>query len=218
MPRSLFDLTGKTALVTGGNGGVGLGYATGMARQGANLVIWGRNRDKNESAAAELRSVGSPNVFTQIVDVTSEAAVKAGFSEAVTQSGRLDCVVSNAGHATTESSFAEISTAAWNALLDVQLNGGFYVLREAARHMIGRAQTPERGGSIMICGSLSIFGGAQGIQHYGAAKGGLASMMKGIAAELGQYGVRVNMVAPGYIKTAMAADGDLDELLPHVPP
>ena len=209
---SLFDLTGKTALVTGGNGGVGLGYARGMARQGAAIVIWGRNAEKNQAAKAALLELGSPAVHTMEVDVSVERAVIEGFESAVqVAGGRIDCVVSNAGFGQGFPSISTIPTEDWQRLLDVHLTGGFYVVRAAARHMQHRAEKGAPGGSILICGSLSVFGGAPGLMGYSAAKSGLVGVMRSAAAELAQYGMRVNMVAPGYIKTAIVDNPAVDE-------
>lgn len=208
----MFDLSGVTALVTGGNSGVGLGYATGMARQGANIVIWGRNPEKNRAAEEHLRRAGSPMVCSDIVEISSETAIREGFERAIQiADGHIDCVVSNAGHGGGQHSLAETPTGVWEDFLKVHLTGGFWVVREAARHMTARADTPRRGGSILICGSLSVFAGAPGLSHYSAAKGGLASLMRCVATELGQHGVRVNMVAPGYIKTGIVNDPAVDE-------
>lgn len=210
--RSMFDLTGKTALVTGGNSGVGLGYARGMAREGANIVIWGRSAEKNAAAEAELREAGSPDVRSRNVEISSESAVQGAFDEAVEAAGgRIDCVVSNAGYGKSFPSIADIPTDEWQRMLDVHLNGGFYVVRAAARHMKRRALAGSGGGSILICGSLSVFGGAPGLMAYSAAKSALAGVMRSAAAELAQYGVRVNMVAPGYIKTGIVDDPAVDE-------
>ena len=195
-----FDLTGKTVLVTGGNSGLGLAFARGMARQGANAILWGRNENKNADAVAELTEMGV-KVFAQVVDVADEAQVIAGFAEAVKRVGKIDCVVQNAGFANGAPSFMEISTEQYHAQIGVALHGGFYTLREAAKHMVARAKAGDPGGSIILCGSGTVFGGIQGMEHYGAAKSGLAHMMRGMAAELGRYGIRVNMIAPGYIRT-----------------
>lgn len=198
---NMFDLTGKTALVTGGNGGLGLAFARGMVKQGANAILWGRNKDKNAAAAAELSGLGV-KVFTQAVDVSVEEQVVSGFTEAVTWAGgKIDCVVQNAGFANGAPSFMEISTEQYHAQIGVALHGGFYTLREAARHMAARADAGDPGGSIILCGSGTVFAGIKGMEHYGAAKAGLASMMRGMATELGRFGVRVNMIAPGYIRT-----------------
>jgi NAD(P)-dependent dehydrogenase (short-subunit alcohol dehydrogenase family) len=205
MARNLFDLSGKTALVTGGSSGIGLGYARGMARQGASIVIWALEEDRNKAAEAMLRDLGSPRVVSAVLDVSSEESVRAEFQRAVATMGKIDCVVSNAGQATALPSFAEMSSKDWHALLNVHLNGGFYVVREAVRHMLTNPVGPGGRGSILITGSLAVFAGGQGIEHYCAAKGGLASMMKSVAAECGKSGIRVNMIAPGYVDTAMSS-------------
>lgn len=202
----MFDLTGKTALVTGGNGGLGLAFARGMAKQGANAILWGRNEKKNAEAVAELTALGV-KAFAQVVDVAVEAQVIAGFAAAVKRAGKIDCVVQNAGFANGAPSFMDITTEQYHAQMNVALHGGFYTLREAARHMVARAEAGDPGGSIILCGSGSVFGGIKGMEHYGAAKAGLASMMRGMAAELGKFGIRVNMIAPGYVKTDIGGGG-----------
>ena len=205
MAKNLFDLTGKTALITGGSSGIGLGYARGMAQQGANIVIWSLDASQNKAAESLLRELGSPRVMSEVLDVSSEDGVKVGFQRAVETMGRIDCVVSNAGQAAALPSLVEISSKDWHALLNVHLHGGFYVVREAARHMLNNPVTPAGRGSILITGSLAVFAGGTGIEHYCAAKGGLASFMKSAAAELGKHRIRVNMVAPGYVDTAMSS-------------
>lgn len=207
----LFDLSGKTALVTGGNSGLGLAYARGMARQGSDIVIWGRNPDKNAAASAELAAFGV-KVLAQEVDVTSEEQIVAGFAEAVAWAGRIDTVVQNAGFANAAPAFTEISTEQFRSQIEVALSGGFFTLRTAARHMVARAEAGDPGGSIILCGSGTIFAGTKGLEHYGAAKAGLAAMMRGMAAELGAHGIRVNMIAPGYIKTDLGSGGGPDEM------
>jgi len=100
-------------------------------------------------------------------------------------------------------SFPDMTSEMYHGLLNVNLHGAFYTLREAARHMRDRAAAGDRGGSIVACGSLSIFHGLQGMEHYAAAKGALAAMIKSIAREMAQYGVRANMIALGFILTGM---------------
>jgi len=204
---SLFDLTGKTALVTGGNGGIGLGYATGMARQGAAIVIWGRNAEKNKAAEARLLEAGAPRVLSQIVDVSDEQQIRRSFAEAVeAMGGAIHCVVSNAGHGGFYPVLSEISTDDWHRMLAVHLTGGFLVVREAAGHMRERAMGGGGGGSIIICGSLASLGGAAGLAPYASAKSGLLGLMRSAAAELAPLGIRVNLVAPGFIKTDITDD------------
>jgi len=201
MPKNLFDLTGKKALITGGNSGLGLGFAVALAKGGADVIIWGRNQEKTDAATAKLRQYGT-RVESRLVDVSKEKEVVDGMAAALKQMGRLDCVIANAGGVTL-SPFHEMTTEIYNNLLNTAQHGGFYTLREAAKHMVERAQAGDPGGSLIICGSLSIFAGGPDMAHYGAAKGALNSMSKGIAVELAKYGVRINVVAIGMTMTEM---------------
>ena len=207
MPQNLLDLTGKAALITGGNSGLGLGFARGLAKSGANVVIWGRSADKNAAAEKELAQHGIEVMSAQVA-VEDEAAVAAGIRGAIERFGRLDCVIANAGIATPVPSVLELDSDTYHHLLNINQHGGFYTLREAAKHMVERANNGDEGGSLVVCGSLAVFTGSRGMAHYGAAKGALAAMMKSMAVDLGQYGIRVNMIAPGYIKTDIARDMD----------
>jgi NAD(P)-dependent dehydrogenase (short-subunit alcohol dehydrogenase family) len=206
---ALFDLSGKVVLVTGGNSGLGFGFAKGCARQGADIIIWGRNRERNEASVAELSGLGPGSVTSDSVDVSDEDAVVKGVAQAVDKAGRIDCVFVNAGIVTRSPSFVEMTSDTYHSLLATNLHGAFYTLREVARHMVGRAIAGDRGGSIVVCGSLAIFAGRTGLQHYGAAKGALASMVKGLATELGPHGVRANMIVPGTIRTGMTLRHDI---------
>jgi NAD(P)-dependent dehydrogenase (short-subunit alcohol dehydrogenase family) len=201
MGRNLFDLTGKKALVTGGNSGLGLGFAVALAKGGADVVIWGRNEEKTAAAAKTLRAYGT-RIESRLVDVSKEREVVEGMSAASRQMGRLDCVIANAGSVTI-SPFHEMTTETYNTLLDTAQHGGFYTLREAAKHMVARAEAGDPGGSLIVCGSLSIFAGGPNMAHYGTAKGALNSMSKGMAVDLGRYGIRVNVVAIGMTMTEM---------------
>jgi NAD(P)-dependent dehydrogenase (short-subunit alcohol dehydrogenase family) len=210
---NLFDLTGKVVLATGANSGIGLGFLMGCARQGADVVVWGRRANRNLEALESLKEAGAGRVHHEPVDVADEAAVIAAFASTLALMGRVDCVFANAGFSNRAPSFPDMTTEAYHALINVNQHGAFYTLREAARHMRDRAQAGDPGGSIVACGSLSIFHGLQGMEHYAGAKGALAAMVKGMAVELGQYGVRVNMLAPGTILTGMTDDPKLVEQL-----
>lgn len=204
--RGLFDLTGRVVMATGGNSGIGLGFLTGCARQGADVVTWDKNAKGHEAALEQLRSAGAGRTLALTVDVSDEDQVAAAMSETVAAIGRVDCVLANAGFTTRAPSFPDMTTEMYHELLAVNLHGAFYTLREASRHMRDRAQAGEGGGSIVVTGSLSIFHGMQGMEHYAAAKGALATMVKGMAVELGPYDIRVNMIAPGFIMTSMTAE------------
>lgn len=205
--RGLFDLTGRVVLATGGNSGIGLAFLTGCARQGADVVIWDRDASRHDAALDRLRAAGAGRTLAQTVDVSDVTAVEAAFAQTVGKMGRVDCVLANAGFTSRAPSFPDMPTDMYHALLNVNLHGAFYTLREASRHMRERSQAGDPGGSIVVTGSLSIFHGLQGMEHYAAAKGALAAMVKGLAVELGQYGVRANMLAPGFILTGMTGGG-----------
>lgn len=211
MERGLFDLTGKVALVTGGNGGLGLGFARGIARQGGDVVIWGRSAEKNTAAAEALAAFGG-RVGTQQVDVARESEIVEGYRALLDEFGRIDCVIANAGLPPNASSLLDMSTADYHALLDINQHGAFYTLREGARHMVQRAEGGEPGGSLVFCGSLSMFQGIPGKQNYAAAKGAMGAVIRCMAVEFGRYGIRANTVAPGYTKTEMT--GPDEELSP----
>lgn len=204
MPKNYFDLTGKQALITGANSGLGLGFAHALAKGGADVVIWGRNKDKTTAAAEALRRHGT-RIESRIVDVTKEMEVVEGMEAAVEQMGRLDCVIANAGSANM-APFHELTSEMYHDLLGAAQHGGFYTLREAARHMVKRAEAGDPGGSLIICGSLSIFAGGRQMAHYGAAKGALDAMSKGMTVDLAKYDIRVNVVAIGATMTEMVQD------------
>lgn len=207
--KGLFDLTGKVAVVTGGNSGLGLGFARGIAKQGGDVVIWARSADRNAAAKEELEAHGG-RVEARQVDVSSEEQVIAGFEALMADFGRLDCVIANAGLPPTTHSIFDLSTKEYHEFLGVGMHGAFYTLREGARHMIERAQAGEPGGSLIFCGSLSMFQGLAGKGQYAASKAGMGAMIRSMAVEFGQYGIRANSIAPGYIKTGMTSGpGDM---------
>lgn len=199
-----FDLTGKVALVTGGNGGIGLGMAEAMAQAGADIVIWGSNPDKTLAAEGKLTRYGV-RVKAQIVDCSDEAQVVAGMAEAVVAMGRVDTVIANAGRGRGAASFSEMSTDTWNYNMALNLDGVFWTLREAAKHMVERAKTGDAGGSLIGIASLAAVEGAARNEAYAATKGAVVSMMKSIAVEHARYGVRANSILPGWIATDMTA-------------
>ena len=207
MSKSLFDLSGKVTVVTGGNGGLGLGFARGIAKQGGDLEIWARSAEKNAKAKAELESHGV-RVITRQVDVSDEDAVAAAFESTVKDFGRVDCVIANSGVPPTTNSTFELTAEKWHDLLKINLDGAFFTLREGARQMVRRAEAGEPGGSLIFCGSLSMLHGLPGKGDYAAAKGAMGAVIRGMAVEFGKYGIRANTIAPGYIKTEMTGSGD----------
>lgn len=200
-----FDLTGKVALVTGGNGGIGLGMAEALAQAGADVVIWGSNPQKNAAAEEKLKATGV-RVLSQVVNVADEEAVRAGMVEAVAKMGRIDTVIANAGIGGGAKSFAEFDTETYRRVLSVNLDGVFFTFREACKHMVERAgQGDKAGGSLVVISSLSALDGAPRNQAYASTKGAVISMIRAIAVEHARYGVRANAILPGWIATDMTA-------------
>ena len=215
-----FDLTGKVALVTGGNGGIGLGMAEGLAAAGAKVAIWGQNPEKNAKAEATLKAYGG-EVLVQAVDVNDEAAVAAGVAEVIKTFGRLDFCAANAGIG-GGGPFAEMTTEKWRRVTAVNLDAVFWTFREAAKHMIERAKAGDPGGSLLVTSSTSAIHGAPRNQAYAATKGAVLSMVRGLAVEYARYGVRANSILPGWIRSDMTAasqkwDKFNDQVIGRVP-
>jgi NAD(P)-dependent dehydrogenase (short-subunit alcohol dehydrogenase family) len=222
MGSSLFDLSAKVAMVTGGNGGIGLGFAMGIAKQGGSIAIWARNAEKNAAAKAQLEAAGAARVATYQVDVSSEEQIIAGYQQLLADFGRIDCVFANSGGAPRFNSVFEMPTTEWHNFLDVALHGAFITLREGARHMVARADAGEPGGSLVACGSLSLFQGLPGKQNYAASKAGVAAIIRCMAVEFGKYNIRANVVAPGLVMTPMMGGEENEKALagmmgPRVP-
>jgi NAD(P)-dependent dehydrogenase (short-subunit alcohol dehydrogenase family) len=213
MAGGLFDLSGKVTLVTGGNSGIGLGFARGIAKQGGDIEIWARSPEKNAAAKAELESHGV-RVTTRQIDVASREAIVAGYEQLIADHGRIDCVFANSGRSSTNhgGSALTMTPEEWHGLLAVNFHGAFFTLQEGARQMVKRAEAGEPGGSLVFCGSLSMFHGVPGVANYAAAKGGMGAYVRTMASELGKFRIRANTVAPGFIKTSLG--GRADEELP----
>jgi NAD(P)-dependent dehydrogenase (short-subunit alcohol dehydrogenase family) len=216
-----FDLTGKVALVTGGNGGIGLGMAEALAQAGADVVVWGTNDAKNAAAETALKAHGR-KVLVQKVNVADEAAVVAAMAEAVAKMGRVDTVIANAGVGGGAKSFAEFSTDTYRKVMSVNLDGVFFTLREACKHMVERAGAGDPGGSLVAISSTSAIHGAARNEAYGSTKGAVLSMIRAIAVEHARYGIRANSILPGWIATDMTegAQGNdkfNDQVIKRVP-
>ncbi|MGH6992780.1 MAG: SDR family NAD(P)-dependent oxidoreductase, partial [Caulobacteraceae bacterium] len=177
MPYQPFNLAGKTALITGGNRGIGLGMASALARAGADIVIWGSSEAHNRSALGELDGLGV-RVLALKVDVANETNVAQAMEETLAAMGRVDAVFANAGIGLGAPSFSQMSAETWRRVLSVNLDGVFFTCREACRHMVERAGKGDPGGSIAVTASLAAIEGAARNEAYAAAKGGVISMMK----------------------------------------
>lgn len=216
-----FNLAGHVALVTGGNRGIGLGIADALARSGADIAIWGRKADANASAVAQLSAHGT-KVQAWQVDVADEAAVVTAMADTAAQMGRIDSVFANAGVGFGAPSFVEMSTEVYRKTLAVNLDGVFFTLREACRHMVARAKDGDPGGSLVGVASLAAIEGAARNEAYAATKGAVISMIKSIAVEHARYGMRANAILPGWIATDMTelaqnSPAFSEKVIPRVP-
>ncbi len=200
--KNMFDLTGRVVLVTGGNGGIGLGMANALAEAGADLAIWGTNPVKNAEAEEKLRAHGH-RVISRIVDVSKEEAVVNAMRETVAAMGRLDACFANAGASNAWNSFLEIGGEAYRRLMSINLDGAIWTAREACRHMKERAESGDAGGSVVIVSSMGAKFGSPRNQDYSATKAAVNAVVRGIAVEFARYGIRANAILPGWVASDM---------------
>ncbi|MCC6959696.1 MAG: SDR family oxidoreductase [Dehalococcoidia bacterium] len=194
-----FNLAGKVALVTGGNSGIGLGMADGLARAGADVCIWGTNPDKNAAALKQLEAHGT-RVLALKCNVADEAEVESSFQETLDKLGRVDSCFANAGVGSGSGlPFHQQPTDVWRRVWSVNLDGAFFTLRAASRHMVERGD----GGRLIGTSSGSAIHGAARGEAYAATKGAMVALMQSLAVEFARYGVTSNTITPGWIETPM---------------
>lgn len=194
-----FGLSGRVAVVTGGNGGIGLGMAEGLAAAGATIVVAARNRGKSEAAVASLAASGAKSVFIAL-DVADPASCRALVQQTVDRFGRLDILVNNAGMSIRKPA-QDYAIAEWQAVLDTNLTGAFACAQAAYAPM-----KAQGGGKIINIGSMmSIFGGAYAAP-YSTSKGGLVQLTKSLATAWAKDNIQVNAVLPGWIDTELTRD------------
>jgi len=189
-----FDLKGRVAVVTGGNGGIGLGMARGMAAAGAAIVVAGRNREKSARAVKELQSLGTQAVAIE-VDVADESSVNALIRASAEQLGRLDVLVNNAGMNIRKQP-QDLALAEWRRVLDTNLTSAFMCSRAA--YPIMKAQG---GGKIINIGSMMSIFGASFAGPYASSKGGIVQFTRATASAWARDNIQVNAVLPGWIDT-----------------
>ena len=194
---SMFDLTGRAAIVTGGNGGIGLGMARGLASAGAHVLVAGRDAEKNRAAVAELG--GEAAAFR--ADLTQPDAARAMVDDALARWGRLDVLVNNAG-TNIRKRPEDLSLEEWGTVLNINLTAAFLCSRAAFEPM-----RRARAGKIVNIGSMMSIFGAPFTPAYAASKGGIVQLTKATATAWAEHGIQVNAVLPGWIDTALTRRG-----------
>lgn len=189
----MFDLSGRTVVVTGGNGGIGFGLARGVARAGANVAIWARNEEKNARAQSELEGLGA-KVLTLTCDVAQESEIEAAIEQTAGQLGRIDACFANAGYGAAGDPL-KMSLEKWRELLSVNLDGAFLTMRCVANHMIETGG----GGKLVVTSSMVEHFGSPMQVHYAASKGAVGSIVKSLAVRLARHDIQVNSIQPGWV-------------------
>jgi NAD(P)-dependent dehydrogenase (short-subunit alcohol dehydrogenase family) len=196
----MIDLTGVSAVVTGGNSGIGRAMAVGMAAAGADIAIWSRNEARNAEAVDEISTRGR-RVIAVPCDITDETAVVQAMNDTVAELGPLGCFVANAG-IQESSPIVDMTLDTWHRVLRTNLDGAFLCTREAARRFVAQGS----GGSMVVLSStISRYGGA-GMAAYATSKTGLLGLSRTLAVELARYQVRCNTLIPGWTRTRLNAD------------
>lgn len=199
------DLRGLTAVVTGGNDGIGRALAVGMAKAGADIAVWARNAQRSAAAVEQIAAHGVRAIAVGC-DVADEASVAAAMTRTVDELGPLGCFVANAGIAEA-APITDMTLETWHRVLRTNLDGGFLCTREAARRFVAQGG----GGSIVVVSStISRYGGA-GQAAYATSKTGLLGLGRTLAVELARHRVRCNVLIPGWTRTAMNTHLQADE-------
>lgn len=217
---SLFDLTGRVVVITGGNGGIGLGMAQGLAAAGAAVSIWGRNEAKN---AAALKTLANGKCEARVCDVSNPASIEKAFQETLAKYGRIDGCFANAGiGGGGRRSFLDRDQKEWREMLATNLDGAVLTMQHAARHMKERAEKGDAFGRLVATSSLASISGTARNEHYAATKGALNSIIRALAVELSRYGVTAHCILPGWIKSEMTEglmgnDKFVANVMPRIP-
>jgi len=198
MPDNLFDLSGKVAIVTGASRGLGQYLGRALARAGADLVITSRTVESLTPFRAEIEGLGR-RALPLALDVRDYDSIQRMVAAAADAYGKIDILVNNAG-CNVRKLAMDVTWDDWNLVLDTNLRGSFFVAQAVVRHMLAR-----RYGRIVQIGSVTSVNGYAGLAPYGASRGGVRQMVMSLADDWGPYGITVNVLAPGWFKTAQSA-------------
>ena len=196
--QDLFNLSGKVAIVTGTSRGLGQYFARALAKAGADLVITSRELSRLNKFKQEIESLGRKALAVQL-DVLSQDDIKNMVRMTIKEYGKIDVLVNNAG-LNIRKPTTEVTQQDWDTVLDTNLKGSFFCAQAVAKEMIKRNY-----GRIINVGSCTCVFGMEGITAYTASRGAILSMTRSLAAEWGKFGITVNVLAPGWFKTAQNA-------------
>ena len=205
------DLSEKVFIITGGNGGIGLGLAEGIAEAGGAVAIWARNEEKNTDAVRALQDIGG-EAKSYICDVSNEEEVIRTLASTVKDFGRVDGLFANAGRGGTGTPLVDTSLEDWRKVMAVNLDGVFLCLREASRQLISQGS----GGSLVAVSSTSAIHGAAGNEAYGTAKTAVTGLVRALAVSLARFQIRVNCLLPGWTVTELASPAFENEFFREV--
>lgn len=204
----LFDLTGRTAIITGGNGGLGLAMARGLAQAGANVAIWARNPEKNAAACAQIGALGKGEVIALECDVADETAIEAAMDASLAAFGRVDVCFANAGISGAGTAIPDITREGWDHTLAVNTRGPALTYKHVTRHMIARAKAGDPGGKLIATSSGQSIMGVNRSSDYAASKAALNALTRAAAFELARYQITANALLFGFYETDITAKAD----------
>ncbi|MFM7350370.1 MAG: SDR family NAD(P)-dependent oxidoreductase [Erythrobacter sp.] len=205
---NLFDLSGRTAIVTGGNGGLGLAMARGLAKAGADVAILARNPDKNAAAVAELAPLGKGDVLALTCDVAEDAQIEDAVGKVLASFGRIDVCFANAGISGAGVGIQDITSEGWDHTLAVNTRGAALVYKHVSRHMIARAKEGDAGGKLIATSSGQSIMGVNRSSDYAASKAALNGLTRAAAFELARHRITANALLFGYYETDITAKAD----------
>jgi NAD(P)-dependent dehydrogenase (short-subunit alcohol dehydrogenase family) len=204
----LFDLSGRTVIITGGNGGLGLAMARGLAKAGANVAIWARNADKNTAAVEELRALGQGDVLALTCDVAEDAAIETAMAQTLGTFGRVDACFANAGISGAGTAIPDITPEGWDHTMAVNTRGAVLVYKHVTRHMVARAKDGDAGGKLVATSSGQSIMGVNRSSDYAASKAAVNGLTRAAAFELARYQITANALLFGYYETDITAKAD----------
>lgn len=201
----LFNLSGRVAVITGGNGGLGLGMARGLVKAGANVAIWARNEDKNARALEELRALSTGEAIALSCDVAHEAQIEQALADTLAAFGRVDACFANAGIAGAGTAIPDMETEGWDRVMAVNARGPALTYKHVTRHMIERARNGDPGGKLVATSSGQSIMGVNKSSDYAASKAALNGLTRGAAFELARHSITANALLFGFYETDITA-------------